>query len=95
MTLEELKSKLTIDYNDDDTDLQFYMDSAQSYIDVCCGEAYKAKPKLVKLSELALQKLTSDFYNNRSPNITIQIKRDMIINTIFDALGNEESTEGV
>lgn len=88
MTLAELKSKLTIDYDDDDADLQFYMDAAQAYIDKSVGEGYKTDDKLIKISELALQKLVSDMYNNKSAYISTQVKKENIISTIFSLLGN-------
>lgn len=88
MTLAELKSKLSIDYDDDDADLQSYMDIAQIYIDKCCGEDYKSDDKLIKLSELASQKLVNDMYNNKSAYIASNVKDDPIISTIFDILGN-------
>lgn len=88
MTLAELKSKLVIDYDDDDADLQSYMDTAQIYIDECCGEDYKTKDKYIKISEFALQKLVNDMYNNKSAYITNNVKKDPIVSTIFDILGN-------
>lgn len=88
MELGELKPKLNIDYDDDDVDLQFYMDAAQAYIDKSVGEGYKTDDKLIKISELALQKLVSDMYNNKSAYISAQVKKDNIIGTIFSLLGN-------
>ncbi|MBV4417466.1 head-tail connector protein [Clostridium tyrobutyricum] len=93
MTLEQIKEFLHVDYEDDDVYIQNLIDVAQNYIDKCCGESYKADDKLVKLSELALQKLINDMYNNRTQFIPNNVQKDNIINTIFDLLGNAEGEE--
>lgn len=91
--LEQIKEFLHVDYEDDDVYIQSLIDVSQNYIDKCCGEDYKADDKLVKLSELALQKLINDMYNNRTQFIPNNVQKDNIINTIFDLLGNAEGEE--
>lgn len=88
MTLQEAKTYLRVDYDDDDTYIQSLIDTTQIYIDSCVGESYKTDDKLLKLATLVQYKLISDLYDNRG--FIDNVKADKIVETIFMKLSNAE-----
>ncbi len=90
MTLQEAKDYLKIDFTDDDMYIQTLVDTTQTYIDKCCGEAYKTEDKLVKLATLVQYKLVNDLYDNRG--FIDNVKNDRVVDTIFMTLSNYTET---
>ena len=86
MTLQEYKDFAKIDYDDEDTILENFIEVAQIYIDSMVGEEYKEDEKAVKLSELALKKIVTDMYENRNANVQSNYRQDPIVNSILDKL---------
>ncbi|MBS7130534.1 head-tail connector protein [Clostridium paraputrificum] len=92
--IEEIKDYLNI-YDEKDEVIENIILEAQIYIDTTVGEAYKNNEKKSRLAKVLLKKLCSDLYDNRSMNITSQVKRDTIAQTILDALSLESEGEYV
>ena len=90
MEIEEAKSYLKIDGNEEDTEIQALIENSQIYIDMMVGENYKVDDKAVKLAVLLQQKLMTDMYDNRSTEIPGNTKADRIVVSILDKLGNYE-----
>lgn len=88
VTLGQAKKYLRIDFDDDDDDLNDYIETSEIYIDSMVGIAYKEDEKAVKLAELLQKKLISDMYENRSTQISEKTKQDRIVTSIFDKLSN-------
>lgn len=88
MDLEEVKKYLYIDFNDDDGDIEDFIETAEAYIDKCCGEGYKTDEKCVKLANLVKKKMIADMYEKRSSNLESKWKKDITVTTIFDILSN-------
>lgn len=89
INLDEIKQYLKVDFEDDDSLIENFIQQAQIYIDSCVGEAYKKYEDKVKLSELLIKKITSDLYENRE--LYLDNKKtgyDRISCTILDILAN-------
>ena len=86
MTLEEIKSYLKIDSNDEDGDLPGLIEVSQIYIDSMVGEGYKTDEKAVKLADLLQKKLINDMNENRGTEISNSTKQDRIVISILDKL---------
>lgn len=89
VSLEEIKNYLKIDFEDDDSLIEDFIQQAQIYIDSCCGIEYKKYEDKVKLSELLMKKIVSDLYENRE--LYLDNKKtgyDRISFTILDILAN-------
>lgn len=86
MTLEEVKSYLRIDYEEDDVLLSSLIEISEEYIDSCVGTAYKTDEKAIKLSKLLQKKLIADMFENRGTEISNSTKRDTIVTSILDKL---------
>lgn len=88
VTLEQAKKYLKAEYDEDDDDIQDYIEASQIYIDSMVGEAYKTDAKAIKLAELLQKKLINDMYENRSTEISQNTKQDRITISILDKLSN-------
>lgn len=88
MTLEEVKSYLRIDYEEDDELLTNLIEVSEVYIDSCVGTSYKSDEKAVKLANLLQKKLIIDMFENRGTEISNSTKKDNIVTTILDKLSN-------
>ena len=88
MTLEEVKSYLRIDYEEDDNLLDSLIEVSEEYIDSCVGTAYKSDEKAIKLANLLQKKLISNMFENRGTEISNSTKKDNIVTTILDKLSN-------
>lgn len=93
MTLEEVKSYLRIDYEEDDNFLESLIEVSEAYIDSCVGTAYKNDEKAIKLSSLLQKKLITDMFENRGTEISNSTKKDNIVTTILDKLSNYSEVE--
>lgn len=90
MTLEDVKSYLHVDYEDDDTYLNELIEVSQIYIDSMVGEDYKTVEKAVKLANILQKKLIHDMYENRGIEVALKSKKDIIVTSIFDKLSTYE-----
>lgn len=88
MTLDEVKSYLRIDYEEDDIFLSSLIEVSEEYIDSCVGTAYKTDEKAIKLANLLQKKLIADMFENRGTEISNSTKKDTIVTTILDKLSN-------
>lgn len=88
VTLEQVKKHLRLDSDDEDSDIQDYIEISQIYIDSMVGEAYKVDTKAIKLADLLQKKLITDMYENRSTEIPQNTKQDRITISILDKLSN-------
>lgn len=88
LTLEEVKSYLRIDYEEDDILLSSLIAISEEYIDSCVGTAYKSDEKAIKLANLLQKKLISNMFENRGTEISNSTKKDNIVTTILDKLSN-------
>jgi len=86
MILEDIKSYLHIDYEDDDVYLNELIEVSQIYIDSMVTADYKVDEKAVKLATLLQKKLCSDLYENRGTEIASNTKKDIIVISILDKL---------
>lgn len=93
MTLEEVKSYLRIEYEEDDVLLYSLIETSEAYIDSCVGTAYKNHEKAIKLSNLLQKKLIADMFENRGTEISNSTKKDNIVTTILDKLSNYSEDE--
>lgn len=93
MTLEEVKSYLRIDYEEDDILLISLIDISEEYIDSCVGTAYKTDEKAIKLANLLKKKLIADMFENRGTEISNSTRKDTIVTTILDKLSNYSEVE--
>lgn len=93
MTLEEVKSYLRIDYEEDDDLLDSLIEASEAYIDSCVGTAYKNDEKAIKLSSLLQKKLITDMFENRGTEISNSTKKNNIVTTILDKLSNYSEVE--
>lgn len=87
--LSDAKNYLKVDFEDDDSLIEGFIQQAQIYIDSCCGTEYKKYEDKVKLSELLIKKIVSDLYENRE--LYLDNKKggyDKISSTILDILAN-------
>lgn len=90
LTLEEAKRYLKIDFEDDDEDIESFIEAAEAYIDSMVGIFYKVDEKAVKLAILLQKKLVNDMYENRNTEIPSNTKQDRIVTSILDKLSNYE-----
>jgi len=90
VTLEEIKSYLYIDHDEEDLYISELVEVSLIYIDSMVGEAYKADAKAIKLANLLQKKLISDMYENRGTEIAANTKKDNIVTSILDKLSNCE-----
>lgn len=88
MTLEDVKTYLRIDYEEDDDLLDSLIEVSEEYIDSCVGTAYKSDEKAIKLANLLQKKIISDMFENRGTEISNSTKKDNIVTTILDKLSN-------
>lgn len=93
MTLEEVKSYLRIDYEEDDILLRSLIEISEEYIDSCVGTAYKTDEKAIKLANLLKKKLIADMFENRGTEISNSTRKDTIVTTILDKLSNYSEVE--
>ena len=93
MTLEEVKSYLRIDYEEDDILLISLIEISEEYIDSCVGTAYKTDEKDIKLANLLKKKLIADMFENRGTEISNSTRKDTIVTTILDKLSNYSEVE--
>lgn len=87
--LSDTKNYLKVDFEDDDSLIENFIQQAQIYIDACCGTKYKEYEDKIKLSELLIKKIVSDLYENRE--LYLDNKKsgyDKISSTILDILAN-------
>lgn len=92
MTLEDVKTYLRIDYEEDDNLLDSLIEVSEEYIDSCVGTAYKSDEKAMKLANLLQKKLIADMFENRGTEISNSTK-DTIVTTILDKLSNYSEVE--
>ena len=92
MTLEDVKTYLRIDYEEDDNFLDSLIEVSEEYIDSCVGTAYKSDEKAIKLANLLQKKLISNMFENRGTEISNSTK-DTIVTTILDKLSNYSEVE--
>lgn len=92
VTLEQAKTHLRVDCNDDDNYITSLLDISLIYIDNMAGESYKVDPKAVKLADLLQLKLISDIYENRGTEIPQNTKQDRISMSILDKLSTYTDT---
>ena len=92
MTLDEVKSYLRIDYEEDDIFLSSLIEVSEEYIDSCVGIASKTDEKAIKLANLLQKKLIADMFENRGTEISNSTK-DTIVTTILDKLSNYSEVE--
>jgi len=88
LTLEDVKTYLRIDYEEDDNLLDSLIEVSEEYIDSCVGTAYKSDEKAIKLANLLQKKLISNMFENRGTEISNSTKKDNIVTTILDKLSN-------
>ncbi|WP_315112923.1 head-tail connector protein [Clostridium intestinale] len=88
LTLEEAKRYLKVDFEDDDEDIQSFIEVSEAYIDSMVGVTYKLDERAVKLANLLQKKLVNDMYENRSTEILSNTKQDRIVSSILDKLSN-------
>jgi len=88
LTLEDVKTYLRIDYEEDDNFLDSLIEVSEEYIDSCVGTAYKSDEKAIKLANLLQKKLISNMFENRGTEISNSTKKDNIVTTILDKLSN-------
>ena len=93
MTLDEVKSYLRIDYEEDDIFLSSLIEVSEEYIDSCVGTAYKTDEKAIKLANLLQKKLIADMFENRGTEISNSTRKDTIVTTILDKLSNYSEVE--
>ena len=86
MTLDEVKSYLRIDYEEDDIFLSSLIEVSEEYIDSCVGTEYKTDEKAIKLASLLQKKLIADMFESRGTEIANSTKRDTIVTSILDKL---------
>lgn len=86
MTLEEVKTYLRIEYEEDDELLSNLIEVSENYIDSCVGSAYKNDEKAIKLANLLQKKLIADMFENRGTEISNSTKRDIMVTSILDKL---------
>ena len=73
MKLEEVKSFLRVDFEDDDNLIKCIMEAAKLYIEDAVGEFDKDNPK----ANLLFMALVQDLYDNRELMVTEQKKKRM------------------
>ena len=88
LTLEEAKRYIRVDFEDDDSDIESFIEAAEIYMDSMAGENYKSDPKAIKLAILLQKKLVNDMYENRSTEVADNTKQDRIVTSILDKLSN-------
>lgn len=93
MEIEELKSYLRIDYNDDDEILTNLIEVSEEYINSCVGVGYKEDEKALKLADLLQKKLIYDMYEKRGTEIPSNTRKDTVVTTILDKLSNYSGVE--
>ncbi|MGY5237920.1 head-tail connector protein [Clostridium tertium] len=94
MNIEEVKSYLRIDYDEDDLYIQNLILVSDIYIESCVGIEYKSNDKAIKLANLLQQKLIYDMYEKRGTEISNNTKKDTIVTTILDKLSNYGDIDG-
>lgn len=87
-TLDDVKRYLHISYDDDDEDIQDFIDTSKAYIESCVGTGYSQDDAGLRLFNLLQKKFVEDMYNNRGTEISTLTKRDKIVSTIMDKLSN-------
>ena len=91
INLDEIKQYLKVDFEDDDSLIESFIQQAQIYIDSCCGINYKLHTDKVNLANLLIKKMVSDQYDNRG--LYLDSKKngyDRMSSTILELLSNCE-----
>lgn len=88
MTLNDVKTYLRIDYDEEDDFLSELLIVSEEYINSCVGTRYKSDEKAIKLADLLQKKLIYDMYEKRGTEIANNTKKDTIVTTILDKLSN-------
>lgn len=88
ITLEEAKSWLRIDYDDDDTDIEMLIDSAKEYIKNATNPNINTESKLFNL---AMRMLIQHWYDNRSAVLIGSISKslELSLNSILIQINND------
>lgn len=86
VTLEQAKDYLKLDF--DEPSLPDLVEASQIYIDYMVGEAYKSDEKAVKLADFLQKKIINDMFENRSTEVSSEVKQDRITTSILDKLSN-------
>ena len=86
MTLNDVKTYLRIDYDEEDDFLSELLIVSEEYINSCVGSGYKSYEKAIKLADLLQKKLIYDMYEKRGTEIANNTKKDTIVTTILDKL---------
>ena len=89
VNLKEMKDYLRVDSEEEDILIQELIETAVSYIDECCGIAYKNKDNKKKLADLLTKKIVADMYSNREGTIDKQVQ-DRKVTTILELLSSGE-----
>lgn len=88
MTLNDVKTYLRIDYDEEDDFLSELLIVSEEYINSCVGSGYKSDEKAIKLADLLQKKFIYDMYEKRGTEIANNTKKDTIVTTILDKLSN-------
>lgn len=86
--IDEIKSYLRVDYDEDDYYIEGLIEVSEIYIESCVGSEYKSDEKAMKLATLLQKKLIYDMYENKGTKISNNTKKDRIVTTILDKLSN-------
>lgn len=97
LTIEQAKSYLRVNYDEDDEEIKGLILTAEAYIDSCVGTAYKDPAnyesteeyeKGRRIAALLQKKIVGDMYETRTTTISNNTKTDNITKTILDKLAN-------
>ncbi|WP_368262940.1 head-tail connector protein [Clostridium disporicum] len=75
MTLNDVKTYLRIDYDEEDDFLSELLIVSEEYINSCVGTGYKSDEKAIKLADLLQKKLIYDMYEKRGTEIANNTKK--------------------
>jgi len=97
LSLKDAKDYLRVGYDEDDAQIQDFIEAAEAYIDGCVGTGYKKRKnydsyedykKGRNLAALLQKKIIGDMYDRRTTTISVNTKTDTITKTILDKLAN-------
>lgn len=83
LTLQEVKSFLRVDFEEDDAYINMLINISETYLDIQVGVNYKNDTKLTELAKILKLKYISDMYENRGTTIATSTKTDSFINSIL------------
>ena len=88
VTLNEVKKYLNIDSEDTYYDelLTGYIQASFLYIIKMAGSAWIVDTTCINLAKILQKKLIADLFENRTTEISNSTKRDIMVNSILDAL---------